>query len=111
MLTLLSTKYSEHPIAILRKIVKMLYTIAAKLLFLLYTTLKGAAKSYSVYYLCVFIILFNTGFCRSAFSGILFGKLAFCLPAISVLFVLNQIFWIETLKYMLLLFKKVPVTM
>ena len=91
MLTLLSTKYSEHPIAILRKIVKMLYTIAAKLLFLLYTTLKGAAKSYSVYYLCVVIILF-TGFCRSAFSGILFGKLAFCLPAISVLFVLNQIF-------------------
>ena len=92
MVTLLSTKYSEHPIVILRKIVKILYTIAAKSLFLLCTTLKGAAKSYSVYYLCVVIILFNTGFCRSAFSGILFGKLAFCLSTISVLFVLNQIF-------------------
>ena len=33
MVTPLSTKYSEHPIVLLRKIVKILYTIAAKSLF------------------------------------------------------------------------------
>ena len=39
---------------------------------------KGATKMYFKHYSCVVIILFNTGLCSSAFSGISFRKLAFC---------------------------------
>ena len=57
---------------------------------------KGATKSYFLHYSCVVIILFNAGFCRSAFSTISVGKLFFCLSVLSAVFfcfelnVLNQ---------------------
>ena len=43
--------------------------------------IKGAAKLYFTHYLCVVIILFNTGLYKSVFSTYLFGKLivlSFC---------------------------------
>ena len=51
--------------------------------------------------------MFNTGLCRSVFSTIAFGKLVFRLFVLSMFFVLNQMFWMKTLKYVLSLFKKV----
>ena len=46
--------------------------------------LKGPTKLYSKHYLCVVIILFNTGLEKSAFSIDSFGKLVFCL---------SKVFW------------------
>ena len=43
---------------------------------------KGAMKLYFMHYLCVVIILFNTGLYKSAFSPDTFGKL-FCLSFLS----------------------------
>ena len=45
---------------------------------------EGATKSCFTQYSCVVIVLFNTGFCRSAFSTISFGKLIFRLSVLSV---------------------------
>ena len=47
------------------------------------------------------IILFSTALCRSAFSTVSFEKLVFRLSLLSVFFVLNQMFRIKTLKYVL----------
>ena len=39
--------------------------------------IKEVTKSYFTHYTCVFIVLFNTALCRSAFFAVSFGKLAF----------------------------------
>ena len=68
---------------------------------------KGATKLYFTHYSCVVIISFITGLWRSAYSAystystISFWKVVFCLSVLSVFFVLNQIFSIKTLKYVL----------
>ena len=54
--------------------------------------IKGATKSYFMHYSFVVIALFNTALCRSAFSIVSFGKLAFRLSVLPVIFVLNQMF-------------------
>ena len=56
-----------------------------KVLYFINSLFKGAMKLYFMHYLCVVIILFNTGLYKSAFSPDTFGKLFFCL---SVLFAL-----------------------
>ena len=62
---------------------------------------------YFTHYSCVVIISFITGLWRSAYSAystystISFWKVVFCLSVLSVFFVLNQIFSIKTLKYVL----------
>ena len=45
---------------------------------------KGAMKLYFTDYLCVVIILFNTGLYKSAFFTESFGKLVLCLSALFV---------------------------
>ena len=54
--------------------------------FMLFSSFKGAMKSYFMHYSCVVIIVFNTGLCRPAFSTISFGKLVFHLSVLSVFF-------------------------
>ena len=56
-----------------------------KVLYFINSLFKAAMKLYFMHYLCVVIILFNTGLYKSAFSPDTFGKLFFCL---SVLFAL-----------------------
>ena len=48
-----------------------------------------------------FVYFFNTALCRSAFSAASFGKLVFRFSVLSVFFVLNEMFWIKTLKYVI----------
>ena len=67
---------------------------------------KGPMKSCFAHYFFVVIILFTTDLWWSSFSTISFGKLVFCLSVFSAIFVLNQMLWIKTLKYLLSLFKK-----
>ena len=55
--------------------------------------LKGATKSYFTLYSCVFIVLFDTCLCKSAFSTVSFRKLVFL--SFCAFFML----WIKTLKY------------
>ena len=50
----------------------------------------------------LFIILFNVGLCRSAFSAIWFGELGFVISMFPAFFALNKMFWTKTLKYRLL---------
>ena len=62
--------------------------------------INGATKSHFMYYSYVVIIFFNACLCRSAISTISVGKLVFCFSVRSaVFFVLNQLLWIKTLKY------------
>ena len=63
--------------------------------------LKGTTKLYFTHYSCLVIILLNTGLCRSEFSVVSFRKLVFRLSVLSVFFVLRQMFWTKTLKYVL----------
>ena len=58
-------------------------------------TFKGATKSYFKHYSSVVIVLFNMGLSRSTFSTSFLSLCAFCV------FVLNQMFRIKTLKYVL----------
>ena len=51
-----------------------------------YFSVKGATKSYFTHYSCVVIILFNTGFRKSAFSTDFFGKLVFRVSSLSALY-------------------------
>ena len=66
--------------------------------FLKHVTLKKLWNCIFMHYSCVVIVLFNMVLCGSVFSMVSFGKLFFRL---SVFFVLNQMFWIKTLKYAL----------
>ena len=63
---------------------------------------KGADNSYFMHYFCVVIMLVNTSNAGLQFLQFLVflqfqKKLVFCLSVLSVLFVLNEIFWIKTL--------------
>ena len=55
----------------------------------------GAKKCYFTHYLCVVIISFNAGSYKSAFITCSFGKLAFWISALFVLFALLILSWIR----------------
>ena len=65
---------------------------------------KGTPKFYFTHYLCVVIILFNTGLCKSAFSTYSFGKLDFRLSVFSVIWIWCHLYIINFERLECLLF-------